>query len=65
MACIGLGGRGKENMRSFLGHKSCRVVAVCDVNANRLEEARKIVNEQYGDTGCAAYRDYREVLRTG
>jgi predicted dehydrogenase len=62
MACIGVGGRGKENMRSFLGHKSCRVVAICDVNANRCEEARKIVNEQYGDTGCAAYRDYREVL---
>ena len=62
MACIGVGGRGKENMRSFLGHRGCRVVAVCDVNANRLEEARKIVNEQYGDTSCAAYRDCRDAL---
>ncbi len=62
MACIGLGGRGKENMRSFMGHGDCRVVAVCDVNANRRAEARKIVDEHYGDTGCAAYADYREVL---
>jgi predicted dehydrogenase len=65
MACLGLGGRGKENLRSFMGHKGCRVVAVCDVNANRLAEAQKIVNEQYGDTGCAAHGDYREVLARG
>jgi predicted dehydrogenase len=62
MACIGLGGRGKENLRSFMGHKDCRIVAVCDVNANRLAEARKIVDEQYGDAGCAGYADYREIL---
>ncbi len=62
MACIGLGGRGKENLRSFMGHKNCRIVAVCDVNANRLEEARRIVNDHYGDAACAGYHDYREVL---
>jgi predicted dehydrogenase len=62
MACIGLGGRGKENMRSFMGHKNCRVVAVCDVQSNRTAESRKIVDDHYGDTACAAYGDYREVL---
>ena len=56
MACIGLGGRGKENLRSFMGHRDCRIVAVCDVNANRLAEAQRIVNEHYGDAGCAIYR---------
>ena len=65
MACIGLGGRGKENLRSFLGHQNCRIVAVCDVNANRVEEAKKIVNDRYGNTDCATYRDYREVLARG
>ncbi len=65
MACIGVGGRGKENLRSFLGHQNCRIVAVCDVNANRLREAKKIVDEQYGDAACAAYGDYREVLARG
>lgn len=62
MACIGLGGRGKENLRSFMGHNHCRIVAVCDVNANRLAEAKKIVDDHYGDAGCGAYSDYREVL---
>ena len=62
MACIGVGGRGRQNMRSFLGHRDCRIVAVCDVNANRLGEARQIVNEHYGDEGCAAPRDYRDLL---
>jgi len=65
MACLGLGGRGKENLRSFMGHKDCRVVAVCDVNANRLAEAQKIVNENYGDAGCAGCGDYREILARG
>jgi predicted dehydrogenase len=62
LACIGVGGRGKENLRSFLGHENCRIVAVCDVNANRLAEARKIVNDRYGNSDCATYHDYREVL---
>jgi len=30
MACIGLGGRGKENLRSLMGDADCRIVAVCD-----------------------------------
>jgi predicted dehydrogenase len=62
MACLGLGGRGRENLRSFLGHRNCRVVAVCDVNGNRLEEARRIVNDHYSGTGCATHSDYRDVL---
>ena len=62
MACIGVGGRGRQNMQSFMGHEDCRVVAVCDVNAKRVEQARRMVDEHYGDTGCAAYGDYREVL---
>jgi predicted dehydrogenase len=65
MACIGVGGRGKQNLQSFIGHKNCRIVAVCDVNANRVEEAQKIVTNRYGNADCATYRDYREVLARG
>ncbi len=65
MGCIGLGGRGTENLRSFLGHRDCRVLAVCDVNTNRLAEGQKIVNERYGSADCAAYSDYRDVLTRG
>lgn len=62
MGCIGVGGRGKQNLRSFLGHRHCRVLAVCDVNRRRIDEARQIVNEQYGNSDCAAYDDYRSLL---
>ena len=62
LGCIGVGGRGTQNLRSFLGHNSCRVRAVCDVNRKRVEEARQIVNEHYGNADCAAYSDYRDLL---
>jgi len=65
LACLGVGGRGKENLRSFMGHQDCRIVAVCDVNANRVAEAKKIVDSHYGNADCAAYRDYRDVLVRG
>ncbi|UCD49755.1 MAG: Gfo/Idh/MocA family oxidoreductase [Phycisphaerales bacterium] len=62
LACIGVGGRGTQNLRSFLGHRSCRVLAVCDVNRKRAEEARRIVNEHYDNTDCTAHSDYRDLL---
>jgi len=39
-----------------------RVVAVCDVNALRLEDARLHVDGYYGTAGCAAYADFRELI---
>jgi len=62
LGCVGLGGRGKENMRNFIGHSDCQVVAVCDVNSIRLEEAKSIVDSHYGNSSCAAYHDYRELF---
>lgn len=62
LGCIGLGGRGKENMRNFMGHSDCQVVAVCDVNNIRLDEAKYIVDSHYGNKNCATYHDYRELL---
>ena len=31
MGCIGMGGRGRTDMRSFMGFREVRVLAVCDV----------------------------------
>jgi len=50
LGCIGVGGRGTQNLRSFLGHRNCRVLAVCDVNRKRVDEARQIVNEHYDNS---------------
>jgi len=62
LGCIGVGGMGTGNMRNFLAAGNCRVVAVCDVQRDRRERAKKTVDEKYGDTGCAMYNDFRELL---
>ena len=62
LACIGLGIQGTGNMRAFLGHPEVQVMAVCDVHETQRNNAKKIVDERYGNTACAAYRDFREVM---
>jgi len=37
-------------------------VAVCDVNKNNLKRAKFIVDQEYGNTDCAAYKRYQELL---
>src|SRR4051794_16536237 len=68
LACIGNGTQGKGLMGGFLGKKETQVVAVCDVDTTRREDAKKRVEEHYGKQtgsdykGCTAYNDFREVL---
>ena len=61
VGCIGLGNRGPTLMRAFLGQSDARVVAVCDVNGKQRDKAKHIVDQHYGDSGCAAYSDFREL----
>jgi predicted dehydrogenase len=49
-------------MRNFLTLDECRVVAVCDTYEDRRKKAKALVDKQYGDTGCAMYRDWRELI---
>ena len=42
MASIGLGIQGTGLLQAFLGQKDAHVVAVCDVDAKRLAEARRL-----------------------
>ncbi|HOZ49997.1 MAG TPA: Gfo/Idh/MocA family oxidoreductase [Candidatus Hydrogenedentes bacterium] len=62
MGCIGVGSMGTGNMKVFLGLPDCQVVAVCDTYEDRRQSAKGLVDAQYGDTGCAMYGDYRELL---
>lgn len=58
---IGVGGRGGGLLRSVVGHMrrgQTQVVAVCDVDAQRLERARQMAGSQ-----TATYHDYRELLQ--
>ncbi|HUW61976.1 MAG TPA: Gfo/Idh/MocA family oxidoreductase [Candidatus Bathyarchaeia archaeon] len=62
LGCIGVGSMGTDNMKNFLGLSDCQVVAVCDTYEDRRQKAKDLVDAQYGDTGCAMYGDYRELL---
>ena len=70
---VGLIGMGRQmmkpNLPQFLKLPDVRVVAVCDVDAWRLERARQAVDAHYGAAagkaayrGCSAHRDFREVI---
>lgn len=62
LGCIGVGSMGTDNMKNFLALPDCQVVAVCDTYEDRRQKAKGLVDEEYGDKGCAMYGDFREVL---
>lgn len=70
MGHIGVGGQGMQHVvggvwtqtGGMTGRDDVHVVAVCDVNRQRLENARDQVNQRYGDKGCSTYRDFRSLL---
>jgi len=69
MGFIGMGTQSRGLLRAFLSQDT-RVVAVCDVDTTRREDAKRRVDEFYaaqksaGATsgGCAAYNDFRELI---
>ena len=62
MGCIGAGGQGTGNTKAFLNNSSARMVAVCDAARSRREKVKDLVDKHYGDKGCAAYNDFRDLL---
>jgi predicted dehydrogenase len=69
LGCIGVGRQGISDMRGFMGLKQAQVVAVCDVDSNRVRYARQLVEKQYGAQssagsykGCATYKDFRDLV---
>jgi predicted dehydrogenase len=70
---IGMIGMGRQayysNVKSFLNAPDAQVVAVCDVDTWRLDNARIAVEDHYAKAkstgvfkGCATYADFRELL---
>ncbi len=69
MGLIGHGAMGSGHLRRLAGDREVQVLAVCDVDRVRCEEAKRIVEETYAARdpggkykGCTAYNDYRELL---
>lgn len=63
---IGMIGMGRQamwsNLAPFLQSPDCRVVAVCDVDAWRLDQALAAVKAHDKNDACKAHRDFRELL---
>ncbi len=63
LGMIGVGQHGTGwNLKAFLKMPDVRVLAVCDVDRNHRENAKKIVDEAYKNRDCSMYNDFREVL---
>jgi len=62
MGTIGLGGRGKHDIKAFLGEPDVQMVAVCDVQRERRQSGKAIVDKHYGNLDCNDYIDLNELL---
>ena len=63
MGFIGTGSHGiGMNLKSFLAQPDAQAVAVCDVDPVHLKQGQDAVNKKYGNTDCATYKDFRDVL---
>jgi len=61
MGFIGVGTQGRGLLGGFLGLET-RVLAVCDVDSTRRNDAKERVDKHYGNTDCKAYNDFRELI---
>src|SRR5271156_4951207 len=66
---IGVGTMNRGHLGHFLGQKEVQVLAVCDVDKDRREAAKKTVETKHADAvksgtyrGCEAYNDSHELL---
>ena len=67
VAQIGCGRMGRSDMQNVMADSLGRIVAVCDLDAHRLDEGRKLAENHYAQQGekevaIKTYHDYRDVL---
>ncbi|MFY0688530.1 MAG: Gfo/Idh/MocA family oxidoreductase [Cyclobacteriaceae bacterium] len=62
LALIGCGWWGMNILREAMAHGSCKVVALCDVDANALSSVNDQVRNLSGDRP-KLYKDYRELIQ--
>ena len=66
---VGMGTQNRGLLNGFIHNKATQVVAVCDVDTTRRENAKKIVEDYYAKQtdkgtfkGCDGYKDFRELI---
>lgn len=60
---IGTGSHGTHwNLRFYLQQPDAQVLVACDVDSNAMGEAKKQIDQKYGNNDCALTKDFRDVL---
>jgi len=59
---IGIGPRGREDLKAFLAQPEVQFVMIADVQEARREVVRVMVNRQYENQDCAKTREMYDVL---
>jgi predicted dehydrogenase len=62
MGCVGVGNMGGGHVGRFLAFDDVQMTAVCDVYDENNKKAKAKVDLKYGNSDCAVYKDYRELL---
>ncbi|HEY5313650.1 MAG TPA: Gfo/Idh/MocA family oxidoreductase, partial [Pirellulales bacterium] len=69
---IGIGYQSRGHLKRLLKFPDVQVVAVCDVETTRRDDAQRTANEAYARQsgqgsyrGCQAFGDFRQLLSTG
>jgi hypothetical protein len=62
MGGIGLRGRGMGDLHWLLPEKDVQFVAICDAQKGARDNAKRFVDQQYGNNDCKTYPEVREYL---
>lgn len=65
MGAIGVGSMGTGDMKGFLLRDNVQMVAVCDVDRNFRDRAKRNCDEEYQNSDCKTYLDFRELIGRG
>jgi predicted dehydrogenase len=53
---------GRGDLKGLMKSEGTQVLAVCDVFRQRRDQAKAIVDQNYGNSDCKTYNDFRELL---
>jgi predicted dehydrogenase len=62
LGVVGIGPRCTYDLTAMLQLTDVRCVAIAEVQAKRRDAGKSLVDQHYGNTDCAVYRDFRELL---
>jgi predicted dehydrogenase len=62
LGVIGIGPRCTYDLKSILQFKDVQCIAIADVQASRRDAGKRLIEEHYGESDCALYTDFRELL---